>query len=257
MKLTSTAPPLRVEHLALAARDILIQFVLEEGSILAVLGENGSGKSLFLSCLAGYRWSPGATVEVHGFNIFDRRERSAAQRLIGVVFQNSGLIRNLTVFENVALPFLARSLNLDSELKDKVKLRLDLVGCGHLLDRTVTELSEGDRKCIALARALAGEARILVADEPFAALSPKRRSLVEELLVRLVDAGALSGVVFATQDLALADRIASHFLIMASSGGRPTGRAELQSAGAGNGVDSRNEPVPILRTILHSAGVPR
>jgi len=230
MTSTSAVPALRVEHLALAEKENRLQFTLAGGAVLAVLGENGSGKSLFLSCLAGYRWSPGAIVEVHGFNIFDPEQRSTAQRLIGVVFQNSGLIRSLTVFENVALPFLAQSLTLDSELKEKVKLRLDLVGCGHLLDRTVTELSEGDRKCIALARALAGEARLLIADEPFASLSSKRRSLVEELLVRLVDVGALSGIVFATQDVALADRIASHRLVMESSGGRPTGRATMQNA---------------------------
>jgi ABC-type sulfate/molybdate transport systems ATPase subunit len=153
-------------------------------------------------------------VEVHGHNLFDPRERPSAQRLIGAVFQNSGLIRNLSVFENVALPFLARSLTLDSELREKVQLRLDLVGCGHLLNRRVTDLSEGDRKCIALARALAGEARVLIADEPFAALSPKRRALVEELLVRLTEAGALSAVVFATQELTVANRLATQFLMM-------------------------------------------
>src|SRR5689334_19734392 len=201
MNVTADAPPLHVRGLALGASGTPIRFTLENGSVLAVLGENASGKSLLLSCLAGYRWTRGAAVEVHGYNIFDRRQRAAAQRLVGVVFQNSGLIRNLTVFENVALPFLARSLALDSELEDKVKLRLDLVGCGHLLEHSVTQLGEGDRKCIALARALAGEVRVLIADEPFAALSASRRNLVEELLVSLVEFGNLSSVVFATQDL--------------------------------------------------------
>lgn len=208
------APPLRAKGLALGSRRDALDFTLDDGAIIAVLGDNGSGKSLLLSCLAGYRWTKGARVEVHGHNLFDHASRPAAQRLIGAVFQNSGLIRSLSVFENVALPFLARTLTLDSELREKVKLRLDLVGCGHLLEREVTELSEGDRKCIALARALAGEARVLIADEPFAALSPRRRAIVEELLVRLTEAGALSGVVLATQDLALATRLASRFLSM-------------------------------------------
>jgi ABC-type sulfate/molybdate transport systems ATPase subunit len=224
MNVTAEAPPLHVRGLALGTGRTPIEFTLANGSILAVLGENGSGKSMLLSCLAGYRWTRGAAVEVHGYNIFDRRQRAAAQRLVGVVFQNSGLIRNLTVFENVALPFLARSLALDSELEDKVKLRLDLVGCGHLLEHSVTQLGEGDRKCIALARALAGEVRVLIADEPFAALSASRRNLVEELLVSLVEFGNLSGVIFATQDLPFANRVATHFLSMDDPAPSVTGR---------------------------------
>jgi len=255
MRIPSNAPPLRVQHLALGTPANTIELRLEHGSTLAILGENGSGKSLLLSCLAGYRWSPGATVEIHGFNVFDSRQRSAAQRLMGVVFQHSGLIRNFTVFENVALPFLARSLTLDSELEDKVKLRLDLVGCGHLLHRGLSELSEGDRKCVALARALAGEARVLLADEPLAALSPRRRSLVEELLVALVAVGALSGVIFATQDLAFARRIASHFVVMESSGGQPTGRVVMQSAGAGSDIDGGNQALPASSTTFHVAAL--
>ena len=216
--------------------------------MLAVLGDNGSGKSVLLSCLAGYRWTPGARVEVHGHNLFDPRERPQAQPLLGVVFQNSGLIRNLSVFENVALPFLARSLRLDSEFRDKVQLRLDLVGCGHLVNRRVTELSEGDRKCIALARALAGEARVLLADDPFSALSPHRRLLVEELLLRLVEAGALSGVVFVTQDLALAHRLGTQFLLMDVVRQPGTGRAFLDKEEARfRGISlARNDPMLTL-----------
>jgi ABC-type sulfate/molybdate transport systems ATPase subunit len=229
MKDPDEALPLRVQRLALGTARTPIEFTLENGSILAILGENGSGKSMLLSCLAGYRWTRGAVVEVHGYDIFDRRQRAAAQRLVGVVFQNSGLIRNLTVFENVALPFLARSLALDSELEDKVKLRLDLVGCGHLLEHSVTQLGEGDRKCIALARALAGEVRVLIADEPFAALSARRRDLVEELLVSLIESGNLSAVVFATQDLPFANRVATHFLTMDDPARSVIGRPATQA----------------------------
>jgi ABC-type methionine transport system ATPase subunit len=145
-------------------------------------------------------------------------EVHAAHPEVGVIFQHHGLIRNMTVLENVALPFLVHGLDLDGGLEEQVRLRLRLVGCGHLAHDAVHQLSEGDKRCVALARALSGRTRLLIADEPVAALAPGRKALVGELLTCLVQTGALSGIVLATQDVDFARRVATHFLLLGAGG---------------------------------------
>jgi ABC-type methionine transport system ATPase subunit len=134
------------------------------------------------------------------------------------MFQHHALLRNMTVFENVALPFLVDGLVLREELERQVLLRLQLVGCGHLAHEDVQRLSEGDKRCVALARALSGHPRLLIADEPVAALAPAKKALVEEFLASLVGQNALSGIVLATQDVEFAGRVATHYLILESGG---------------------------------------
>lgn len=182
-----------------------VAFDVPHGEILAVLGDNGSGKSLLLAYLTGHLRTPKDAVRV------TRPE-------VGVVFQHHGLLRNMTVFENVALPFLVHGLDLDGGLEDQVRLRLSLVGCAHLAEIDVHRLSEGDKRCVALARALSGRTRLLIADEPVAALAPAKKALVEELLVSLVQTGVLAGIVMATQDLDFARRIATRFLLLHRGG---------------------------------------
>ena len=189
-----------------------LAFEVGPGGVLAVLGDNGSGKSLLLAHLSGHLRAPQGSVKIAG------RELHAALSTVGVVFQHTGLIRNMTVFENVALPFLVHGLDLDSVIEEKVRLRMRLVGCGHLESEEVHRLSEGDKRCVALARALSGPTRILIADEPVAALAPAKKALIEELLASLVRTRILAGIVLATQDLDFARRIATHFLILHPGG---------------------------------------
>lgn len=195
-------------------------FDVRQGEVLAVLGDNGSGKSLLLAHLSGHLRVPRGSVLVEG------RELQSALMEVGVLFQHHGLIRNMTVFENIALPFLVHGLDLDGVLEEQVRLRMRLVGCGHLENEEIQRLSEGDKRCIALARALSGRTRLLIADEPVAALAPAKKALVEELLACLVQTGVLTGIVLATQDLDFARRIATHFLLLHSGGHTLVSREE-------------------------------
>lgn len=206
-----SAVPLSVKDLVIGGAPVA--FDVQPGEILAVLGDNGSGKSLLLAHLTGHLRTPKDAVRV------TRKE-------VGVVFQHHGLIRNMTVFENVALPFLVHGLDLDGGLEDQVRLRLSLVGCAHLADAEVHQLSEGDKRCVALARALSGQTRLLIADEPVAALAPAKKALVEELLASLVQTGVLTGIVLATQDLDFARRIATRFLLLHRDGHKLVSRED-------------------------------
>ncbi|MCX6979185.1 MAG: ATP-binding cassette domain-containing protein [Verrucomicrobia bacterium] len=208
--------PLSVSGIVIG--DTPLAFDVQPGEILAVLGDNGSGKSLLLAHLSGHLRAQNGSVHVGGRDLFHHKQRRAAQAEIGVVFQHSGLIRNMTVFENVALPFLVHGLDLDGGLDEQVRLRLGLVGCAHLAHEEVHRLSEGDKRCVALARALSGHTRVLIADEPAAALAPAKKALVEELLASLVQGGVLTGIVLATQDLDFARRIATRFLLLHHGG---------------------------------------
>lgn len=213
----SSTVPLRVRSLQLSEAnepDRELNFDVLAGEIVVILGGNGSGKSLLLSCMAGQRISPDGEIDVFGSDLFQRKSRPRALEYMGIVFQHPGLLRTLSVFDNVALPFLEDSLSLTAHLAELVRLRLDLFGCGHLSELEPEVLSEGDRRCVALARALSGSTRILMADEPVAALSFEKRTRVEELLSGLVRRGALDCAVLFSQDVEFAIHVGTRFLFL-------------------------------------------
>lgn len=209
--------PLAVRQLSLtreAPDDRVFNFDVARGEVAVVLGGNGSGKSLLVSCLSGQRASPDASVSVCGHELFHRHSRPSAQALLGVVFQHPGLLRTLSVFDNVALPFLQNSLGLSRHLAGLVGLRLELLGCGHLAEMGTESLGAGDKRCVALARALSGTAKVLIADEPAAALSSETQACIEELISGLVARGALDAAVICTQDIEFALRVGTRFLFL-------------------------------------------
>lgn len=195
-----------------------LNFDIARGEIACVLGPNGSGKSLLVSCLCGQRCSPGASVCICGHELFSRRSRPRALALLGVVFQNSGLLRTLSVHDNVALPFLQESLEASSRLEELVGLRLELLGCRHLAHAETDSLGNGEKRCVALARALSGTTRVLVADDPTAGLSPEMQERVGELIATLVKEGALDAAILCTQDVEFALQIGTRFIFLEDPG---------------------------------------
>ncbi len=196
-----------------------LSFTLGAGEVLAVLGDNGSGKSLLLNYLAGVYLpeGEGAVVRIGGHDLRERAGRRRARRRLGVVFQQPALVHSLTIFENVALPFRqSADAATEAEIDAQVSRLLDLVGIRGLDDRYPRELSEGLQGCVALARALAGGKQILLCDEPTARLSPDKAYQIDELLAWLTHSGALAGAVVFTQNLQSALRIGTRFLLLGS-----------------------------------------
>ncbi len=214
---------LRVSGLRLFPdREATLDFELRTGEILVVLGRNGSGKSQLINLLAGvYPVRPG-TVRYGDDDV----GRAAGllrlrQRKLGVVFQQPALLRGLTIQENLALPLrLAHGAAgwgrrpPRAALREEVAQLLALVGVPDCEDCFPHDLSVGDQQCVALARALAGNKRVLLCDEPTTDLSLDKAFQVDELIAGLVQGGVLAAAVVCTQNLETAFRLGSRFLVL-------------------------------------------
>ena len=152
------------ETLALDGVDLQVR----RGETLALLGPSGCGKSTLLALVAGLEPHEG-TILWQGRELADT---PAEARGFGMVFQDYALFPHLNVFENVAFGLRLRRTPA-ARLRERVAEVLALVGLEHLRDRDVTTLSGGERQRVALARALAPEPRLLMLDEPLAALDRK------------------------------------------------------------------------------------
>ncbi|MBI1919734.1 MAG: ABC transporter ATP-binding protein [Geobacter sp.] len=145
-----------------------VDFRIDEGEFVTIMGQSGSGKSTLLSVLGGINHPSDGTVEMAGVKLYTLPGEALADfraRHLGFVFQSFHLIPYLTALENVMLP-LAISKKKKGEKLDAARGALARVGLGAKTDRLPNQLSGGEQERVAIARAIVNNPHILLADEP-------------------------------------------------------------------------------------------
>ena len=177
-----------VETHALSNVDVEIK----RGEYVSINGPSGCGKSTLLSILGLLDSPTEGSYSLNGRSVAElpARERARVRnREIGFIFQSFNLIGDLTVFENVELPLTYRGMR-PAERKQRVTEALERVGMAHRAKHLPSQLSGGQQQRVAVARAVAGEPVILLADEPTGNLDSKSGEAVMELLHGLWEHGA-------------------------------------------------------------------
>ena len=157
---------------------------------LALVGPNGSGKTTLLRTIAGAHRPQSGQIQVGGRTVFDSKQGvdiPPEDRHVGYVPQGYGLFPHLSVVENVAFGWISRTpRRTRAERRQAAMELLERVGCAHLAHRVSTTLSGGEQQKIALARALTTGPKILLLDEPLAALdAPAKKSIRSYLATHL------------------------------------------------------------------------
>ncbi|MEQ8853838.1 MULTISPECIES: ABC transporter ATP-binding protein [Gimesia] len=176
---------------------------LKRGEIAALLGPSGSGKSTFLTAVGLINPPTSGTIIIGGQLVMEGQQsqtnlRSFRRQHIGYVFQKSNLIPFLTALENVQIS-LELNGNSKRESQDKAQQLLDELGIGERSDNLPSMLSGGQQQRVAVARALANQPNVILADEPTAALDSKRGRQVMELFAQVAHTRG-AGVIVVTHD---------------------------------------------------------
>ncbi len=178
-----------------------LSFTLQTGHTKIFLGASGAGKSTILRLMLGLLTPDGGHIFVNGEQIDGMREKDLmrARADLGMVFQEGALFDSLTVRENVGYK-LFEELQWPIEQADaRVKEVLGFVGLGEFIDRMPSELSGGQRRRVAIARAMAAKPRILLYDEPTTGLDPITSLTVDEEIIKLRDLEGVSSVLVTHQ----------------------------------------------------------
>jgi len=218
----SPGPPagdevLRVEHLAkrfgalTALRDVNLH--LGRGEVLGLIGDNGAGKSTLIKVICGFHQPDAGRIFVNGEEVTLRSVDHARSLGIDTVYQDLALVNELSVYHNM---FLNRERRIGPLLNNRLMRRL---AREHLADMGVSiadvnaevaKLSGGQRQAIAVARSVYSDARVLLLDEPLAAMGAKEGALILDLIADLKARGQVSIVIIAhnyAQVLQVCDRI--------------------------------------------------
>ncbi len=164
-----------------------MSFEVESGDMFMILGPSGSGKTTLLNCLSGIDDPTSGSIFIDGVDISkmpdDVKTKFRAENM-GFVFQAYNLIDVLTAKENVALPLLARGIPEKIANERAIEV-LKAHGLGHVVNKFPSQISGGERQRVAVARALAGNPKIIWADEPTGALDTKTSFMVMDFMKEL------------------------------------------------------------------------
>ncbi len=182
-----------------------IDLTIGKGEAVSIVGPSGSGKTTLLMVIAGLEGATGGNVEVASQTLNGLSEDQLAvfrRDNIGIVFQSFHLIPAMTALENVAVPLELRGT---PDAFDISRKQLERVGLDHRLDHYPGQLSGGEQQRVAMARALAAGANIILADEPTGNLDQETGRTIMDLLFEL-QAGGDTTLVLVTHDPGLAAR---------------------------------------------------
>ena len=190
-----------------------VSFEVQAGEMLFVTGHSGAGKSTLLKLIhLSERPSRGAVLFGQR-NLLKVRGRRVPlhRREVGVVFQDHRLLTDRSVFENVALPLILRGMRR-GEIGKRVRMVLDKLGLNTREGALPTQLSAGEQQRVGIARAIVGEPRLLVADEPTGNLDPTLSAEIMALFASLPERG--TSVLVASHDLGLVKRMKKRVLVL-------------------------------------------
>ena len=188
-----------------------IDLDVRAGELTYLVGESGSGKTTLISIMCGILWPTAGEVEVFGTNIYQLSDTALVEfRLqnIGFIFQQYNLIPSIDAASNAAVPLIARGMDRQAAREAAVAM-MEKLNIGDQVDKLPSQLSGGQQQRVAIARALVHEPRLVVCDEPTAALDAGSGRRVMDLL-REVAVAADRACIIVTHDnrvFDLADRI--------------------------------------------------
>lgn len=210
---------LRVSHLSksFGANEILkdIDFSVEKGDVISIIGASGSGKSTLLRCINLLETPSSGEVIYHGRNVAGRGVNAAEYRsYVGMVFQSFNLFNNMTVLENCIVGQV-KVLKRDRESAKQHALHyLERVGMAQYINARPRQISGGQKQRVAIARAMAMDPEVLLFDEPTSALDPEMVGEVLSVMKSLADYGMTMLVV--THEMAFARDVSTRVVYMNS-----------------------------------------
>jgi phospholipid/cholesterol/gamma-HCH transport system ATP-binding protein len=193
------------EHVSFAYDDNVvlrdITFTVPRGAMRILLGASGAGKSTVLKLILGLLRPDAGTILVNGHRLNDMTERQLLELRadIGMLFQEGALFDSLTVAENVGYRLYEETSRPLDEVRGRVEEVLGFVGLAEYIDRLPSELSGGQRRRVAIARAMAAKPGLLLFDDPTTGLDPIIASTVDNEIVKLRDLERVTSIVVTHQ----------------------------------------------------------
>ncbi|MBI1745684.1 MAG: ABC transporter ATP-binding protein [Acidobacteria bacterium] len=190
-----------------------VSFAVNQGEFIAILGTSGSGKSTLLNLLGGLDRPTGGEVRFRQASLAPLRSKALAhhrRKNVGMIFQSFHLIPTMTALDNVALPMAFDGLPLDAR-RARAEALLARLGLGGRLHHRPPELSGGEQQRVAMARALANNPAVLLADEPTGNLDSARSHEILQIFKEMNEQSGQT-LLLVTHDLEYARRYARRFI---------------------------------------------
>ena len=208
---------LEVKHLSksFGKHEVLkdIDFSVEKGDVISIIGASGSGKSTLLRCINLLETADSGEILYHGENVLDRKVKAASYRSkVGMVFQSFNLFNNMTVLDNCIVGQVKVLKRNKEEAKAESMKFLEKVGMAPYINAKPRQLSGGQKQRVAIARAMAMNPEVLLFDEPTSALDPEMVGEVLNVMRSLATTGMTMLVV--THEMEFARDVSNKIVYM-------------------------------------------